>query len=77
MFGSEISLLCFFFKKKVRPFQRNVLLKDKIAALQSSFKPLEEIGEEVIHTPYACKYANPNQKCVWCLLFTPFCIIVT
>ncbi|XP_077163159.1 cell division cycle-associated protein 2 isoform X2 [Paroedura picta] len=40
------------------PFQRNVLLKDKIAAFQSSFKPLEESEDEMIHTPSISKKAE-------------------
>ncbi|XP_060107014.1 cell division cycle-associated protein 2 [Heteronotia binoei] len=40
------------------PFQRNALLKDKIAAFQSSFKTLEEAAEEIIHTPYTFKKAD-------------------
>nr|XP_056716879.1 cell division cycle-associated protein 2 [Euleptes europaea] len=40
------------------PFQRNVLLKDKIAAFQSSFEPLKEAAEEIIHIPYTSKKAD-------------------
>ncbi|XP_015283272.1 PREDICTED: cell division cycle-associated protein 2 [Gekko japonicus] len=40
------------------PFQRNLLLKDKIAAFQSSFQAFEEAAEEMIHTPYTSKKAG-------------------
>ncbi|XP_048369540.1 cell division cycle-associated protein 2 [Sphaerodactylus townsendi] len=40
------------------PFQRNVLLKDKIASFQSSFDPLKEDAEEIIHIPCTSKKAD-------------------
>ncbi|KAL8173901.1 UNVERIFIED_CONTAM: hypothetical protein K2H54_033771, partial [Gekko kuhli] len=44
------------------PFQRNLLLKDKIAAFQTSFQALEEAAEETIHTPYACIRSKNNEE---------------
>ncbi|XP_053125038.1 cell division cycle-associated protein 2 [Hemicordylus capensis] len=47
--------------EQASPFKQGYpFLKDKIAAFQSSFKPLEEIEERVIHSPFI--FQNPKTR---------------